>query len=61
MFSTSISYTLHLRLLGLGSQIRHQHVAQVSGRLVQVVAHAVSSNPLANNVEVKAAIVSICA
>lgn len=45
--------SLQLGLLGLGSQVGHEHVAQVIGSLVQEVAHAVSAETFADDVEVQ--------
>jgi len=41
-----------LGLLGLGGEIGHQHVADVAGGFVDVVAHAVGADALADDVEV---------
>jgi hypothetical protein len=41
-----------LSLLGLGSEIGHQHVADVAGGFVDVVAHALGADALADDVKV---------
>ena len=45
---------LQLSLLGLSSQVRHENIAQFISCLVEVVAHAVRAETLADDVEVKA-------
>jgi hypothetical protein len=50
---------LQLGLLGLGGKIRHQHVTDIACRLVEVVAHALGTDALADDVEVKAVRISV--
>ena len=38
----------------LGSQVGHEEVTKLSGSLIEVVTHALSTNTLADNVEVEA-------
>lgn len=45
---------LQLGLLGLGSQVGHEEVAHFCGGLVEEVAHAMSTEALADDVEVEA-------
>ena len=46
--------SLQPSLLGLGGKIGHQHVADVAGGLVEVVAHALGADALADDVEIEA-------
>lgn len=49
----TLHQSLQLSLLGLGGQVRHEEVAHFRGGLVQVVAHAVGAETLADDVEVE--------
>lgn len=49
-----------LSLLGLGSQVGHEHVAHFIGGLGEEVAHAVSANALADNVKVETVLSVYC-
>lgn len=49
-----IPTSLQLSLLGLSSQVGHQHIPQFTSRLVQVVAHTLGADALADDVEVEA-------
>jgi hypothetical protein len=46
--------TLQLGLLGLSGQVGEEDVAEFCGGFVEVVAHAVSAEALADDVEVQA-------
>lgn len=47
-----------LSLLSLGSQVRHEQVAQFVGCFGEEVTHAVGANTLADDVEVETGIVT---
>jgi len=50
---TEVEYnTLQLSLLRLSSEVGHEDIAQFTGSFVQVVAHAVGAETLADDVEV---------
>jgi len=45
---------LQLRFLRLGSEVRHEEIAKLGSSLAKVVAHTLSAETLADDVEVKA-------
>lgn len=49
-----IAYSLKLGLLALGQQIGQQKVTQFKSCLTDIVTHTLSTDALADNVEVKA-------
>lgn len=59
LVSNQKQQSLKLSLLGLSSQVGHQNIAQLSSGLVDVVAHAVSAETLADDVEVQAGSISM--
>lgn len=51
--NTGICKTLQLRLLRLGGEVRHEKITKLGSGLVEVVAHALSTETFADDVEIE--------